>query len=230
MKDKNGLYAGIVWIISALALAVYGIMLLFNSQIPGIKEIVNFLSNIDDAYIYLTAFAIIFIEGLYFIGSFFPGASLVLILAIISGASGYVVFCATLFLIFLGWSIAGAVNIFLAKMYRHKIIKLQHSENFNIKDRVWTTWFPAFRSSYEVAQVIEGGRPLKIFISSLRVRFWATMFVGSLALLVPLVFNVHNLSNRESFVTIFIVFCISLFVGVRKIKNYFRSKKILCKT
>lgn len=226
MKDKNKLYAGIIWIISAVALAIYGTLLFLNSEIPGIGELVNFLSTIDEKYIYLAAFISVFIEGLYFIGSFFPGASLIMIIAIISGVGGYVVFCTTLLLIFIGWSLSGMVNIYLAKIYRNKIVKLQHSEDYHVKDHVWTTWFPAFRSSYEVAQVIEGGHPIKVYLSSLRVRFWATLFVGVLALIIPLVFDVGNTSDSENFFTIFIVFCISLVVGIRKIKSYFSSRKI----
>jgi hypothetical protein len=219
--DKSQLYAGITWIISALALAIYGIMLFVNAQIPGMGELMDFLSSIDQKYIYLAAFISIFIEGLYFVGSFFPGASLVMVIAIISGANGYGVFLITLVLIFIGWSFAGLVNIYLAKIYRSKIVKLLHSDDYKIRDRIWTTWFPAFRSSHEVAQVVEGGHPFKVFISSLRVRFWATLFVGLLALIVPLMFDIQNSSDRESFVTIFIVFCISLIVGIKKIRDYF---------
>ncbi len=223
MIDRSQLYAGIIWIVSAIALAIYGVTLLLNSQIPGIAELVNFLSHIDEKYIYVTVFLAIFIEGLYFIGSFFPGASLVLIIAIISRSSGYTVFCITLLLIFVGWSLAGLVNIYLAKIYRNRIVKLSHSEEYHIKDRIFTTWFPAFRSSYEVAQIVEGGHPMKVFISSLKVRFWATLFVGSLALIIPLILDIGNSSDRESFLTIFIVFCISLIVGIRKVKNYYSS-------
>ena len=226
MKDRSQLYAGIIWIVSAIALAIYGILLFLNSEIPGMGELVNFLSNIDKSYIFLASFLAIFVEGLYFIGSFFPGASFVLITAIVSGVSGYSVFCITLLLIFIGWSLAGIVNIYFAKIYRNRIIKLQHSEDYHVKDRVWTTWFPAFRSSYEVAQVIEGGHPMKVFISSLKVRLWATLFVGILALIIPLILDIDGSSDRESFVTIFIVFCISLIVGIRKMKIYFSSKKI----
>ncbi len=224
--EKNQLYAGIIWIISAVALGIYGIMLFFNSQIPGMGELVKSLSEIDKKYIYFAAFISVFIEGLYFIGSFFPGASLVIIIAIISGASGYGVFSITLLLIFIGWSLAGMVNIYLAKTYRKRIIKLQSSEEYQVKDRVWTTWFPAFRSSYEVAQVIEGGHPMKVYISSLRVRFWATLFVGALAMIVPLIFDINNSSDQESFATIIIVFLISLVVGIRKVRKYFREIKL----
>ena len=226
MENKSQLYAGIIWIISALALAIYGIMLFFNSQIPGMGELVKFLSEIDDKYIYLAALISIFIEGLYFIGSFFPGASLVIIIAIISGTSGYVTFFTTLLLIFTGWSLAGLVNIYLAKIYRNRIVKLQHSEDYHIKDHIWTTWFPAFRSSYEVAQVIEGGHSMKVYVSSLKVRSLATLFVGSLALIIPSMLDINNISNRESFLSIFAVFCISLIVGIKKVKNYFSSRKI----
>jgi membrane protein DedA with SNARE-associated domain len=226
MKDKSQLYAGIIWIISATALLIYGILLFLNSEVPGMGELVNFLTNIDKKYIYFAAFLSIFIEGLYFIGSFFPGASLVMIVAIISGASGYLVFCTTLILIFIGWNLSGIINIYLAKIYRNKIAKLAHCEDYHVKDRVWTTWFPAFRSSYEVAQVTEGGHPMKVFTSSIRVRFWATLFVGVVALVIPLILNINNLSDRENYITISVVFFISLIVGFRKIKSYFLSKKV----
>lgn len=222
-SDKTQLYSGIIWILSALALAIYAILLFLNSQIPGIKELVDFLSNIDEKYIYLAAFITVFIEGLYFIGSFFPGASLVMIIAIISGSGGYLVFFTTLILIFIGWTLAGIINIYLAKIYRNKIIKMEHLEDFHIKDHVWTTWYPAFRASFEVSQVAEGGHPLKVFISSLRVRFWATLFVGVLALIVPLLIDISTTSDKEGYVSIFIIFLISLFVGVRKIRNYFKK-------
>ena len=89
---KSILYAGIVWIISALSLTAYGIMGLFNAIIPGVEEMITFLSTVDGQYIYLGALIAILLEGLYFIGSFFPGASLVVILAILSQLNGYFVF------------------------------------------------------------------------------------------------------------------------------------------
>ncbi len=141
---KDQLYSGIIWIISAMALALYGIILLFNSHIPGVKELVDFLSEIDNKYVYLVAFLSIFIEGLYFIGNFFPGASLVLLVTIISGINGIIVFCVTLLFIFVGWSLAGAVNIYMAKTYRRKIIKAEHSKDYHVnspltKDRALGT-------------------------------------------------------------------------------------------
>lgn len=76
--DKSQLYAGIIWVVSAVALAIYGTILFLNSKVPGIAELVNFLSRIDEKYIYVAAFLSICIEGLYFIGSFFPGSGLIL--------------------------------------------------------------------------------------------------------------------------------------------------------
>lgn len=226
MNNRSELYAGIIWITSAIALAIYGVILFLNSEIPGMGELVNFISSIDSRYIYLAAFISIFIEGLYFVGSFFPGASLVIIMAIISGTNGTLTFIITLFLIFIGWSISGFLNIFLANIYRERIIRLKHSEDYFVKDRTLITWFPAFRSSYEVAQVIEGGHPIKIFLSSLRVRFWSTLFVGGLALIVPLLIDIKSSSDHESFLIILVVFGISLTVGSRKVKRYFSARKL----
>lgn len=217
--DKNTTYAGLVWILSAVALAAYGILLLTNTQIPGMEELIKFLTTIDPTYIYITAFISIFIEGLYFIGSFFPGASLVMVLAIISQSNGLLTLVTTIILIFLGWCFAGAINIYAAKIYRNKIIKLQHSDEYHVKDKLWATWFPAFRASYEVAQVTEGGRPMKVFLSSLRVRFWATVGVGILALIIPLFINIQQTTNKEGFAVIAIVIVINLWVGVSKMRK-----------
>lgn len=222
--EKSKLYAGIVWVTSAFFLVIYGVMIFFNSNLPGMGDLVKLLSSINKEYIYFAAAVSIFIEGLYFLGSFFPGTSLVMIISIISGTNGYIVLFTTLISIFITWNIAGIINIYLAKIYRNRIIKMQHSEDYHIKDHVWTTWLPAFRSSYEVAQVIEGGRPFKVFLSSLRVRFWATILVGCATIIIPIVFDIHNLSDTEGFLTIFIVCLISLVVGIRKIRGYFLSK------
>lgn len=221
-KDKNQLYSGIIWIVSAIALAIYATFLSMNVNIPGIKELINILKSIDDKYIYIAAFITMFIEGLYFIGSFFPGSSLVVLIAIISGVAGYSLFLKTLLLIFIGWSFAGLVNIYFAKIYREKIIKLKQTEDYIVRDSMWTTWFPALRSSYEVAQVIEGANILKVFISSLKVRLFATIMAGIISLLIPFVFDINKTSGNENFIVIFIVFSISIFIGIRKIRNYLK--------
>lgn len=219
-NNKHELYAGIVWILSALALTVYGILLMFNTHVPGAEETMSFLTSIDTSYIYVAAFISVFIEGLYFIGSFFPGASLVIVLAILSQSGGFVTLLTTLLLIFVGWTLAGIINIYAAKAYRSKIIKLQENEDFHIKDHAWTTWFPAFRASHEVAQIAAGGKLSKVFLSSLRVRLWGTLLVGVLALITPLFFDIKTAGSKEGFATIILVIVISLIVGIRKIRAY----------
>ncbi len=224
-KAKGVLYSGIIWMLSGLALSIYGILISQNANIPGLEVLISFLGTIDDQYIYLAAFFSILIEGLYFIGSFFPGASLVLLLAIISQTKGMLVSLITIFLIFIGWSISGIINIYLAKIYRKKIIRLEENEDYRVSHRIWTTWFPAFRASYEVAQIVEGGNPFKVFISSLWVRFCATLFVGAVAFIIPLFININDVSNREGYASIAIVAAISFAVGIAKIRMYLSLRK-----
>ena len=221
---RHILHAGIVWILSAVALAIYGTLTMLNTNVPGTEELIKFLTSIEGKYIYIAAFVSVFIEGLYFIGNFFPGASLVLILAALSGSVVSAVFLTTIFLIFLGWCLAGIVNIYLAKTYRAKIIKLEEREGYDVEDRVWTTWFPAFRASYEVAQVTEGGNPFKVFMSSLRVRIWASLFVGGVAFVIPIFFDISKTTDREGYISIIVVSIISLVVGIVKFRDYYAKR------
>lgn len=223
--NKNALYAGIVWLLSATALIIWALFVYFSPAVPGVDDLVKFIMNIDEKYIYVGALISVFVEGLYFIGSFFPGSSLILILAILSQLSGPMTLAVTIFLIFVGWCAAGAINIYGAKLYRSRIAKLEKLEDYNIHDRVWTTWFPAFRSSYEVAQVAEGGDPYKVFLSSLRVRFWASLFVGALAVIIPIFFDISHTTSRDGYVVTMIVAGISLVVGIRKIREFLKGNK-----
>jgi hypothetical protein len=223
-EHKNTLYAGIVWIVSAIALAIYGTLTMLNAKVPGTEELIQFITNIEGKYIYLAAFVSVFIEGLYFIGNFFPGASLVLILAVLSEGGGLPVFLTTIFLIFIGWCLAGVVNIYVAKTYRSKIVKLEEREGYEVEDRVWTTWFPSFRASYEVAQVTEGGNPLRVFLSSLRVRIWASLFMGGIAYIIPLFFDISKTTDREGYISIIVVALISLAVGIVKLRDYYSKR------
>ncbi|HYC34685.1 MAG TPA: hypothetical protein VEC13_03040 [Candidatus Paceibacterota bacterium] len=222
---KNTLYAGIIWIISAVVLIIYGTLSIFSAHVPGVASLVKFLSSIDSTYIYVAAFISILIEGLYVIGSFFPGSSLIIIMAILSQVNGPLVFSMTILLIFVGWCISGAINIYIiARMYKAKFIKSKEIIDYEIKDRVFTTWYPSFRASYEVAQVAEGGDPFKVFLSSLRVRFLASLFVAGLALFVPFFFDINQVTNKEGRITILIVAAISLTVGMLKIRKYMMNK------
>lgn len=223
MKNKNNLYAGIVWIISGIALIIYGVMVSLNSNIPGAEDLVAFITNIDSKYIYLAAFISVFIEGLYFVGSFFPGSSLVIIVSIIARGGGWFVFLATSVLIFIGWCLASIINIFIAKVYREKLLKQGVIEEYQIENRPWGTWFPSFRASHEVAQIIEGGHPLKVFMSSLHIRFWACVFVATITYIIPFFFDIQKTTDREGYITVIVVAVISLVVGFVKVRQYYRG-------
>ena len=67
-SHKKGFYSGLVWILSGGVLTIYGTMGLLNTSVPGVEELVAFASSANGFYIYLAAFAAMFIEGLYLIG------------------------------------------------------------------------------------------------------------------------------------------------------------------
>lgn len=215
------LYSALVWILAGLSLLVYCTIGFLNTSIPGAEELISFLSAVEGKYIYIAAFLSIFIEGLYFVGSFFPGSTLVVILAILSQLSGFVIFAGTILAIFFGWCLAGVVNIWLAKQYRSKIVRLQGGEKYEIKDRVWTTWFPAFRANYEVAQIMDGGNALDVFFSSVRVKLWTSLVATLYVLILPIFVDIKEVSNEEGFVTVAVVAIISFIVGGVKLKKYF---------
>lgn len=218
---KHDLYGGIVWVVSAVALIIYGTVSFFNVNVPGVVELISFLGSIEGKYIFIAAFVAVFIEGLYFVGNFFPGSSTVIILAVLSRINSLPVFLFTIILIFLGWCLAGIVNIYIAKTYRAKVIKLSHDDLYHVSDRVFTTWFPAFRASYEVAQVVEGGNPTKVFLSSVKVRFLASLFVGALAYVIPFFFDIKSAGEEEGFASVLVVAAISGTVGFLRIKKFY---------
>ena len=154
---------------------------------------------------------------------FFPGSSLVFILATLATFDGHGSFLITIFGVFLGWNLAGIINIYLAKQYRHRVIKMPHTDDYDLKDYVWTTWFPAFRANYEIAQVLEGGDPVKVFVSSVRVRFYASLAAACAALIFSFYIDIQNISDTEGYVVMWIIVAISYVVGVLKIKEYYKN-------
>ena len=218
-EKKSFNYSALVWILSAISLYIYCVMGFLNAKIPGVEELVKFLSAADEKHIYLAGFISVFIEGLYFVGSFFPGTTLIILVSILSQVTGYWVFAGTILTIFIGWCLAGLVNIIVAKTYLSKVAKVENENNYEVKDRLWTTWFPAFRANYEVAQVTDGGSVLKVFISSVRVKFLVTLAIGAGALIVPFILDINNLNNEEGFASVALVATISLIVGIYKIRN-----------
>lgn len=218
--NKEVFYSGLVWVVSGAALTIYGIMGLLDMNVIGVEELVSLISSANGDYIYAVAFISIFLEGLYIVGSFIPGATMVLIVAILSQVGGVVVFILTIVSIFVGWSLAGMVNITLAKTYHLKIVGSGYNPDYQIEGRPWTTWFPAFRANYEVAQVTEGGEPYRVLLSSIKVKFLVSMIAACCTLIIPLFIDVHEISNDEGFVSVAVVAIISFIVGGIKLHKY----------
>ena len=208
-------HESIVWIVSGFFLFLYAGLGLLHFSIPGLQELVTFIENISGMYLYAAAFLSILFEGLYIVGSFIPGSTLVILLAVLSQTGGTATFLFTICAIFLGWVLAGTINIFItSKFIRPKDVAGSLEENVRtIKDRPFTTWYPTFRANYEVAQVVSGTPPLQVFWSSLRVKSFASIGAGLYALLIPYFIDIKNLDNQEGFVSIFLIGIICITVG-----------------
>jgi hypothetical protein len=210
-----------VWIVSSIAIFFYIGLAWFGYTVPGVEELVVFLSSIEGQYIYGAAFIAMFIEGLYFFGSFFPGSTLVVVIAILAQAGGFFSFILAITAVFLGWVLAGVVNIVCARTLSVRDA-VGNGVVLPVRDRLWTTWFPAFRANYEVAQITEGNPVWAVFTSSVRVKIWATLAAALYAFLASLLIDVSTISNKEGFLSLAVVATITLVVGcvkLFKIKN-----------
>ena len=212
-------YGALVWIVSGCALSTYGLLGLLGVGIPGVEELVGFLENADGIYIYIAAFLAIFLEGLYFFGNFFPGSTIILILTILSQAGGPLVFVGTIATIFFGWCTAGAVNIIMARTYQKKILGVALQPQTTVSDNLFTTWFPAFRANYEVAQITEGGNPWRVFLSSVRVKFIVSLGMLAVTYLIPYIIDIKEVDNSEGFLSVAVIAGIFFVVGIYKLKQ-----------
>lgn len=213
MRISSKQKPALVWIVSGLFLVIYSGLGLLDVSIPGVEELVTFINSTSGMYLYLAAFLAIFFEGLYIVGNFIPGSTLVLLLAIFAQAGGTFAFLGTILAIFVGWCLAGTINIFLtARILRQRGISI--APTAPIHDRLLTTWYPAFRANYEVAQVVSGISPLRVFWSSLRVKIWASLAAAAYALILPYIIDMNNINNEEGFATVLGVSIICIGVGV----------------
>jgi hypothetical protein len=219
--SETSRYGALVWIISGVALSVYGFLGFLHLGIPGVEELVTFLEKASGFYIYLAAFLAIFLEGLYFFGNFFPGSTIILILTILSQAGGPLVFIGTIATIFLGWCTAGVVNIIMARIYKTKMLTPTEHEVGAVRDNLLTTWFPAVRANYEVAQITEGGNPWHVLLSSIRVKFYASLVMLTGAFVLPYIIDIRSVDNQEGFLSIGLVALVFFAVGFYKL--YHRS-------
>lgn len=218
------LRGGFVWIAAGIFLLTYGILGLFQADIPGIANLVSFIESAEGGWLFLAAFLSIFLEGLYLIGSFFPGTTLVLIIAILGQVAGPIYFLGIILAIYVGWITAGSVN-----MLATKAGYIQLSGNTTIKtapsDDTGLTWFPAFRANTEVAQIIAGHSTRAVFLSSLRVKTIACVGLIFYALTLPRIIDITTVSNEEGFRSIAIFALINFAIGGYKLRAYIKGRR-----
>lgn len=219
--QKNKIYGGIVWLISGAALLLYGILGLTQTNIPGVEELISFVNSANGAYLYLGAFISIFIEGLYFIGSFFPGTSFVLLISIVAQTGGYLQFGLIMTTIFIGWTLAGITNILLAKYFSRPFNLTANQEA--LENNAELTWFPAFRSNTEVAQITEGHSARKVFFSTTKIKLYASLGAAVYAMIIPLFIDLQALKNEDGFWGLAIIAGVNFVIGASKI--YQANKK-----
>lgn len=214
--------AGTVWILSGTFLLIYSILGLLHIRIPGAEDLVAIMSHTAGWYVFIAAFTAVFFEGLYLVGNFIPGTTLILVTAILASAAGPLVFLGTILAIYLGWVLAGVINIFVMTRL---FTRLNHSIETEpaVHDHFFTTWYPAFRANHEVAQVASGIARKKVFLSSLRVRTLASGAAALGALAAPYFIDIRTISNEEGFATVFAVAIICVSVGLWQM--YHHAKK-----
>jgi hypothetical protein len=216
MSPGNTKRSGAVWILSGCFLLLYSSLGLLNISIPGVEDLVAFMQHTEGWYVYLAAFTAVFFEGLYIVGNFIPGTTFILLAAILAQAGGTLTFLGTILAIFVGWVLAGFINIFLTA-------RLLNSCSDNVakpsvvNDHFFTTWYPAFRANHEVSQVASGIPPLQAFFSSLRVKIFASGAAALGALILPFIIDIKKVSNDEGFMTVFTLAFICLTVGAWQI-------------
>ncbi|MAZ56187.1 hypothetical protein CL653_00120 [bacterium] len=214
-----------VWLLAGIALGTLSLLAAFHWEVPGVDWLLGVLANATGPYLYLAAFTAILIEGIYLVGNFFPGSTIVVLLAIISQSGGSWSFLGVIVAIFSGWCLSGIINIYVAKYYRSRVIDALEHDNLVISDRPWTTWFPAFRANYEVTQVIEGHSPLKVFFSSVRVKVWACIGAGVYTLIFPHFIDVNEITNQQGFLSLLPLALIMCGVGIWKLRSSSLPKK-----
>ena len=214
MDDKAQFRSGVVWLLAGLAVTAYATVGIVVEDIPGIQQLITWLNSFVGWWVLVAVFIAILIEGLYFIGSFFPGSSIVLIIAILSQSDSWLLFWLTIATIFTGWVLSSVVNIYFAKKY-----SIQPDTSFVVKDKVLLTWLPAFRANYEVSQVVQGANPLKVFVSSVRVKLFGSAIVTLALLLLAEGVDVSQMSNDEGFATMYVSAFVMVVVGIRQIRK-----------
>jgi len=217
MKDNSSYRSGIVWLLAGLAVTTYATIGILLEDIPGIQQLIVWLNSFVGMWVLVAVFIAILIEGLYFVGSFFPGSSIVLVLAILTQSDSWSLFWLTIATILFGWILASVINIYFAKKYR-----IAPDEKFIVEDRMLLTWLPAFRANYEVAQVVSGADPMQVFLSSVKVKLFGSAIVTLALVLLAEGIDVTELSNDEGFATLYVSASVMIGIGIWQIRKYYK--------
>jgi hypothetical protein len=205
--------AGLVWLASALFLLVYAGLGLSGISVPGVEQLVDFMSATSGSYIYIAAFMAVLFEGTYLLGSFIPGTTLLTVIAIISQAGGPFIFLGTILSIMVGWCVAGFVNIFIIA----NLVRGGHIAEINenrVRDNILMTWYPAFRANYEVAQVVAGLPKFAVFRSAIKVRLIVSTLAAIVTLIIPLFVDIREIDNSEGFLSVLVVSTVCFAVAI----------------
>jgi len=191
-------HPAIVWFITGTFCLIYSTIGLLGFWLPGIADLVGFSETIPDKYLYLIGAIAIFFEGIYVIGNFIPGSTFIIIMAMLALSKGTWPFLLTIGSVFIAWCLAGLVNIYLSsRLVAKRDVPLLIEIKAN--DRPLTTWYPVFRSSYEVAQILAGVPARKVFWSSVRVKFLASIAAAFYAIGIPYIIDIQTMTNNEGF-------------------------------
>jgi hypothetical protein len=219
MSDKAQLRSGLVWLLAGLGVTTYATIGIIYTDIPGLVQLIEWLNSFVGWWVLVAVFIAIVIEGLYFVGSFFPGSSIVLVLAIFSQSDSWLMFWFTIITIFVGWLCSSIINIVLAKKYRVVIDK-----EFVVQDRMLLTWLPAFRANYEVSQIVQGADPLKVLWSSAKVKLFGGSIVTLALIILSQSVNVTEISNDEGTATLYISAVVMISIGIWQIRKVIKNR------
>ena len=221
MKDSALFRSGLVWLIAGLGVTLYASIGILFEDIPGIELLVTWLQSLVGWWLIVAVLVAIFIEGLYFVGSFFPGTSVVLLLAVLSQTDSLLLFTATMLSIFVGWCIAGIVNVLVARRFT-----TDTTVDRNTTEYASVTWMPSLRANQEVAQVIAGASAGRVWLSSVRIKLVTCLIITVLMWLFAHLIDVTEISNDEGFATLFVSAFIMSIVVMRQIQQSYKASPV----
>ena len=118
--------------------------------------------------------------------------------------------------VFVGWTLAGVANIIGAK-YFSRTFRIDRKNTDALENNAEMTWFPAFRSNTEVAQITEGHSALTVFFSSTKIKLFTSIGAAAYAMIIPLFLDIQSLQNKDGFLGLAIIAGINFVIGGNKI-------------